>query len=190
MTTALSCDTLVNAEEMDCVNRLNRLWKRFSGRHSYAEAVDRIYKLYPSTTKRKEGNTVTLKTAKKNKAAIGRMLASKEQTEESLSYIIKRYLEEANPEYLQRFETFLNQLPDYNDKTETPQESPDEILRKAANPTKEQIQKWFKEYFVVIHPKEDGEDRDHYWGRMRETYERDLAGWIERRVEMARQKLL
>jgi len=83
---------------------------------SISEAVERIYALYPSRTNRPEGNIATLKTAKKDKAKIHRMLSSGEYTEDALTYAIKRYLSESKPEYLKVFQTFLNQVPDYSDQ--------------------------------------------------------------------------
>ena len=43
---------------------------------NYSDSVERIYALYPSSTKRPEGNSVSLKSAKKNKAHLLRMLTS------------------------------------------------------------------------------------------------------------------
>lgn len=81
---------------------------------SFSEAVERIYALYPSQTTRPEGNNVSLKSAKKDKEKIRRMLSSGEFTEESLSYAITRYTSEQKREYLKIFNTFLNQVPDYS----------------------------------------------------------------------------
>lgn len=82
--------------------------------HTYAESVERIYAMYPSSTKRPDGNTASLRTAQKDKDKIERLLSSGRYTEESLSYAIRRYLSETKPEYLKQFQTFLNQIPDYS----------------------------------------------------------------------------
>lgn len=89
--------------------------KKKEGKNIYAEAVDRIYNLYPAMTTRADGTKSSLRTAKKDKDKIERLLSSGEYTEESLSYAIRRYLSETKPEYLKQLQTFLNQIPDYSD---------------------------------------------------------------------------
>lgn len=90
----------------------------------FSEAVERIYALYPSSTIRKEGNSVMLKSASVNKTKIASLLKT-EYTEESLSYAIRRYVSETNPYYLKAFSTFLNQVPDYSSQQEqAPSEQP------------------------------------------------------------------
>ncbi len=89
--------------------------KKKEGKNIYAEAVDRIYNLYPAMTTRADGTKSSLRTAKKDKDKIERLLSSGEYTEESLSYAIHRYLSETKPEYLKQLQTFLNQIPDYSD---------------------------------------------------------------------------
>jgi len=81
----------------------------------YAESIERIYSLYPSYTVRPEGNSVSLKSAKKDKDKIKRMLESGEYTEEFITYAINRYVSEAKREYLKVFQTFLNNIPDYSE---------------------------------------------------------------------------
>ena len=83
---------------------------------NYAEAAARIYALYPTQTVRPEGNTVSLKSAKKDKDKILRMLTNGEFTEDSLTYAVTRYLAETKKEYLKLFQTFLNQVPDYSEQ--------------------------------------------------------------------------
>jgi len=169
---------------------------------SYAEAVNRIYALYPSTTKRPEGNTIALKSSKKNKAKIERMLSSGEYTEESLAYAITRYLDESKPEYLKLFETFLNQVPDYGGDQPSPgatagqQLGPDgpkrktlsdcktrnEALEWARNLTKEDKEHIYETSFKHLHPVKPGEDRKHYWDRVMPLWEQELAAFVERRL--------
>ena len=72
---------------------------------NYAEAAARIYALYPTQTVRPEGNTVSLKSAKKDKDKILRMLTNGEFTEDSLTYAVTRYLSETKKEYLKLFQT-------------------------------------------------------------------------------------
>ena len=164
--------------------------------NSIADAVERIYALYPGATKRPDGNRVALKSSKKNKAKIERMLASGEYTEESLTYAIKRYLDESKPEYLKMFETFLNQVPDYGGTKEQPtpnqaeQTSYDEAVEKAKNPTKEEIKAWWDKRMAPFYPKNPGESNAQYRARVRPSYESELKSWIENRVERVNQKYL
>lgn len=80
------------------------------------DAAERIYALYPSSTIRTSGNRATLKSRQKDIPKITSLLKSKQQTEESLTYAIKRYLDECRDKaYLKMFYTFLNQIPDYSD---------------------------------------------------------------------------
>lgn len=82
----------------------------------YAESVERIYSLYPSYTVRPEGNSVSLKSAQKDKNKIRRLLESGKYTEESITYTINRYVSESKREYLKVFQSFLNQMPDYSEQ--------------------------------------------------------------------------
>lgn len=77
-----------------------------------AEAVERIYKLYPSSVVRVEGNRVSLKSSK-DKDIIKRLLKS--HSEEHLSETIRRYLSENPGAYMKMFSTFLHNLPDYGE---------------------------------------------------------------------------
>jgi predicted transcriptional regulator len=79
---------------------------------SNKEAIDRIYALYP--TKCPVRNASTAKSFK-CKEKIERLL--RDHTEEELTYIIKRYLEETlGKHYLKDFSTLLNNLPDYGNQ--------------------------------------------------------------------------
>lgn len=162
--------------------------------NSTVDAVERIYVLYPSATKRPDGNRVALKSAKKNKAKIERMLASGEYTEESLTYAINRYLGETNPEYIKMFETFLNQVPDYGSKTEHPvrtEQAPyEDAIEKAKNPTKEEIKAWWDKRMAPFYPKNPGETNAQYRARVKPSYESELKSWIEDRIERVKQKYL
>lgn len=162
-----------------------------------SDSVNRIYALYPSTAKRPDGNRVALKSAKKNKAHITRMLGSGEYTEESLTYAIKRYLDEANPEYIKMFETFLNQVPDYGGSKEqqTPTQqaektSYEDAVERAKNPTKEEIKAWWDKRMAPFYPKNPGESNEQYRKRVRPSYESELKSWIENRVERVNQRYL
>lgn len=102
-------------------------------KYIYSDSVERIYALYPSSTKRPDGNTASLRTAQKDKDKIDRLLSSGRYTEESLSYAIRRYLSEAKPEYLKQFQTFLNQIPDYSE---------DSVFRRDDEVTEEEKANW------------------------------------------------
>ena len=157
---------------------------------SVADSVERIYALYPSSAKRPDGKTVTLRSSKKNKAHIMRMLSSGEYTEESLSYAIRRYLEETNPPYLKLFETFLNQVPDYSQTEPVREETQSraEAMRKALNPTKEEVDGFYRRTFSPQHPPLDGEDKNAYWQRVRDVWESERKAWIARRVDAVNNK--
>lgn len=81
-------------------------------------AAERIYKLYPSSVIRKDGNRVSLKSTK-DKDKIQRLLKSR--SEEELTSIIKQYLGENPGAYTKMFSTFLNNLPDYGEQIFQPQ---------------------------------------------------------------------
>lgn len=83
-----------------------------------SEAVERLYKMYPS--KDVERNISTGKCSK-DKTRLRTLLKTK--TEEQLAYTITRYLREsaANHSYIKNFSTFLNNLPEYGDAEEEPQ---------------------------------------------------------------------
>lgn len=77
------------------------------------DAIERIYALYP--TKCPVRNASTAKSFK-CKEKIERLL--RDHTEEELTYIIKRYLEETlGKHYLKDFSTILNNLPDYSSQS-------------------------------------------------------------------------
>ena len=193
-TRATGCDTTGDTQDNKNKNKKNNN----NNTSSYAEAVDRIYSLYPSSTKRPDGNTVALKSSKKNKAKIERMLSSGEYTEESLAYAIKKYLSETKPEYLKMFETFLNQVPDYSTQNQqtgqqTPQDGPRrktiadcntraEGMDWARNLTQEDYDHYYETDFRHRYPVQDGEDGKAYWDRVRPFWEQGIAAWIERRV--------
>lgn len=155
---------------------------------SYAEAVERIYRMYPSTTKRREGNAVSLKSSKKNKAHIERMLRSGEYTEESLSYAIRRYLDETNKEYLKAFETFLNQVPDFSQVQPGEEENKEDALQRAMHPTDEEIGRQYSLFFLPQHPRGDGESQEDYRMRVRPAWEKFYKAWIDRRVSAVNNK--
>ncbi len=83
------------------------------------EAVERLYKMYPS--KDVERNISTGKCSK-DKTRLRALLKTK--SEEQIAYTINRYLREcaANRSYIKNFSTFLNNLPEYGDveEVETP----------------------------------------------------------------------
>ena len=79
------------------------------------ESVQRIYDLYPSSTIRSDGKKSSLRSAEGDKKEIRRLLATK--TEEELSAVIRRYLQETEPQYLKMLRTLLHQLPDYSDNS-------------------------------------------------------------------------
>lgn len=160
-----------------------------------ADSVNRVYAIYPSSTKRPEGHKVALKSAKKNKAHITRMLGSGEYTEESLTYAINRYLDETNPEYLKLFETFLNQVPDYDGNKEQKQNqveqtSYEDAIEKAKNPTKEEIKSWWDKRMAPFYPKNPDETNAQYRARVRPSYEIELKSWIDDRIERVKQRYL
>ena len=159
-----------------------------------ADSVNRIYALYPSSAKRPEVNRAALMSAKKNKAHITRMLGSGEYTEESLTYAIKRYLDETKPEYLKMFETFLNQVPDYGANTEqstqSEQTSYEDAIEKAKNPTKEEIKAWWDKRMAPFYPKNPDETNAQYRARVKPSYESELKSWIDDRVERVKQRYL
>lgn len=158
----------------------------------YSESVERVYALYPSSTIRPEGNTVTLKSAAVNKKMIERLLKT-DYTEEQLSYAINRYVSETNPKYLKVFSTFLNQVPDYSSQSSpSPQVAPtpsrEEEMQKATHPTKEEVTRMYNKFFLPIHPMNDGETQDEYKQRIRPFWEREYKAWIERRVTAVNNK--
>lgn len=158
----------------------------------YSESVERVYALYPSSTIRPEGNTVTLKSASVNKKMIERLLKT-DYTEEQLSYAINRYVSETNPKYLKVFSTFLNQVPDYSSQSSpSPQVAPtpsrEEAIQKATHPTQEEITRMYNKFFLPVHPRNDGETPDEYKQRIRPIWEREYKAWIERRVTAVNNK--
>jgi hypothetical protein len=144
--------------------------------------------MYPSTTKRPEGNAVSLKSSKKNKAHIERMLRSGDYTEESLSYAIKRYLEETNREYLKAFETFLNQVPDFSQSQPDESNNKEDALQRAMHPTDEEIGRQYSLFFLPQHPRGDSETQDEYRVRVRPEWEKFYKAWIDRRVSAVNNK--
>lgn len=171
--------------------------KKKEGKNIYAEAVDRIYNLYPSMTTRADGTKSSLRTAKKDKDKIERLLASGEYTEESLSNAIRRYLSETKPEYLKLFQTFLNQVPDYGEAdsqpTTSPQVSPapsskEADMKKATNPTREEIEKRYRTSFLPFYPPNEGESKEAYNERIRPFWERFYKNWIDDRVQAVNNK--
>ncbi len=82
-----------------------------------ANAVERIYALYPASVIRTGGNRSSLK-SQKDKQKILSLLAK--YTEEQLSDIIRKYIDEDHGAYTKMFSTFLNNLPDYSETTTTP----------------------------------------------------------------------
>lgn len=79
---------------------------------NYDEAANRIYALYPSTDSL-NGNR-NLAKGSKCKEQIKRILAKGQETEESLTRKINKYIVDsrANHSWLTNFGTFLNNLPD------------------------------------------------------------------------------
>ena len=163
----------------------------------YDEAVERIYALYPSTTKRTDGTNPSLRTARKDKDKISRLLSSGEYTESSLSEAIRRYVSETKPEYLKQFQSFLNNIPDYSQQK--PQDASgdgqapatltkEQDIWMAAHPTKEEIKKWFEENFYPFHLKNEGETDEAYFVRIRPDYEAAKQRWIDNRVLYRKQK--
>lgn len=157
----------------------------------YPDAVERIYALYPGKTTRPEGGDVALKSASRDKDKIKKMLESGAFTEDSLSYAIKRYTEEAKPEYLLLFQTFLNKVPDYGEAdsqtSSTPQVAPapssrEEAMEWATNPTKEEVNRKYKDFFLPQYPPAEGETQEEYRERVRPAWDRFYKAWIDRRV--------
>lgn len=90
-----------------------RLFADIDLRTAEEQAVEEIYKAYPSTD-RKNGNR-NLGKCSKNKAQIRTLLKSHDK--EYILYQISRYIQdcEANDTYMKNFGTFLNNLPEYSD---------------------------------------------------------------------------
>lgn len=163
----------------------------------YPDAVERIYALYPGKTTRPEGGDVALKSASRDKDKIKKILDSGAFTEDSLSYAIKRYTEEAKPEYLLLFQTFLNKVPDYGEADSQPSSSPqvspapssrEEAMEWATHPTKEDILLRYNNAFLPIHPMLEGETPEQYRERVRPMWDQFYKEWINRRVDQVNNK--
>ena len=115
-TPATTCDTTPATtpatQEKEIINNNNKeeIKKDIYVKKELAEAVERIYKLYPSSVVRKEGNRVSLRSSK-DKDKIRRLLKS--HSEEELAGTIRQYLDENPGAYTKMFSTFLEHLPDY-----------------------------------------------------------------------------
>jgi len=159
------------------------------------DAVERIYGLYP--TKCPISGRATGKSSK-DKQRIESLL-KKGLTEEMLSETIKRYIEESKTSvsYIKNFSTFLNNIPDYSQQKTKDASGDDpapakltkeEDIWRAANPTKEEIKKWFEENFYPFHLKNEGETDEEYWARIRPDYDAAKKRWIDNRVLYRKQK--
>lgn len=71
--------------------------------------VDRLYKLYPTTTWRDGGMVSTCK-GEKDRRKLRKLLKNKPA--EEIEVGIKKYVAECNGRYLKNFSTFLNNFPD------------------------------------------------------------------------------
>ena len=108
-----SCTTTSTTQYKEIINNnVEEKNNKIDANNGLAEAVERIYKLYPSSVVRTEGNRVSLKSPK-DKEIIKRLLKS--NSEEHLSETIRRYLSENPGAYTKMFSTLLHKLPDYGD---------------------------------------------------------------------------
>lgn len=82
-----------------------------------ADIVERIYKLYPTTTETKEGKRSTGKSAK-DRTRIRALL--KTHMPEQIESVINKYVEEQGGKYLKNFSTFLNNFPECGDTEKEP----------------------------------------------------------------------
>ena len=117
-TPATTSATTPATQEKEIINNNNKIIKDIYVNNESAEAVERIYKLYPSSVVRNDGNRVSLRSTK-DKDKIQRLLKSR--SEEELTSIIKQYLGENPGAYTKMFSTFLNNLPDYGEQIFQPQ---------------------------------------------------------------------
>lgn len=107
-----------------------------------ANAVERLYNLYPASVLRADGNKVSLRSGK-DKEKIKRLLAT--HSEEELTKTIKQYLSENHGAYTKMFATFLNNLPDYGGDSlpfNAPQEQTKKVQRFANAEEMAKAQGW------------------------------------------------
>ena len=117
-TCATTPATTPATQEKEIINNKQEIKKDIYVNKELADAVERIYKLYPSSVVRNDGNRVSLRSTK-DKDKIQRLLKSR--SEEELTSIIKQYLGENPGAYTKMFSTFLNNLPDYGEQIFQPQ---------------------------------------------------------------------
>ena len=157
------------------------------------EAANRLYSLYP--TKCPVSGRATGKSSK-DKEKLARLL--RDHTEQELADTIKRYIRESTEQqsYIKNFSTFLNNLPDFKEQPVPEQagaqERPsyEDAIRKAKNPTKEEIKEWWDKRMAPFYPKKQGETNADYRARVLPSYQSELKSWIENRVERVNQKYL
>ena len=125
-----------------------------------SDAVERIYKSYPAKCPVSNRNTGK---SSKDKEKIGRLLRGNEYTEESLSFIINKYVADSvsSRSYIKNFATFLNNIPDYSEEVqggeiEKPQQQASQS--KAKTYTIQEIRRFY--------PKESGETDEQYRERI------------------------
>lgn len=103
-----------DSEKISSSNKVNR-----KDSNIYPEAVERIYKLYPTRCPKRD---VSTNKSSKCKDKLVKLL--KTHTEEELTTTINRYVHENyGKNYLKDFATLLNNLPDYSEQ-ELPLEQP------------------------------------------------------------------
>lgn len=156
------------------------------------DAAERLYAIYPTRCPiagRPTGKTY------KDKQKLVRLL--KDHTEQELSDTIKRYIKESteHQSYIKNFSTFLNNIPDYSSpelpiEQNEPSETFEDALKKAENPTKEEIRAWWNKRVAPFFPKKEGETDEQYRERVRPSYESQRKSWIEDRIERVKQKYL
>lgn len=152
-----------------------------------AGAVNRLYALYP--TKCPVSGRSTGKSSKdKHKLEI----LLRTFTEEKLGGIITRYIKECTEQnsYVKNFATFLNNIPDYDSKSDnTPRgKTKDEALQEAKNPTQDEINRQYNAFFIPQYPMGPGESQQDYQARTRPFWDRFYKAWIDRRIEAVNNK--
>lgn len=111
--TLCNIDSYTTSQEGDSPTTLQQLSNKKEENNLIAEAAERLYDRYP--TKCFVSGRSTGKSRKKDLATLSRILKKGEYTEEELTSVIDRYLDDCkqHSSYIKNFSTFLNNIPDY-----------------------------------------------------------------------------
>jgi len=78
--------------------------------------------------------------------------------------------------------------PQSSTESQSTMPSREEAMKKAVNPTKEEVSRMYNTYFLPNYPLEDGESREDYKKRIQPIWEREYKAWIDRRVTAVNNK--